>query len=423
MGLPESHECPRCGAPLPKSSGGTIVCKYCRVNVNLPDNLPPATRHPVRHDTGASGWVKPWLKVETLFAVVIGLGMATWQLQRHWVVPRTPSVEPPEVPLPEPDTSASHVPRHPVSSGPNVQRFDGKPLLVSAGVEHELLVGIATFDDHVETPWLAAWTSEGGRLLWRSPLPAGAHASNMERASLGNAVFLRTAEVIVRLDAASGRRVWEGTAPEPSGRLCATKAYVGVKANEAPTRVLDWETGSSFVVKPGACETLYSSEDAGPNFRYLDASSFKELRKRPKDFALVRGLLPKQGNARVILGTLGAQAAPAVGVVADARWIWQQEVSAYTSAKFPEPPLAAVRRESVVVPFWDVQNGVLRIAAFNLTTGARIWESALSNPTEVRPDAELDVSVTIDGKVVVLFGGGLRAYSLSNGELTWSLGG
>jgi hypothetical protein len=388
--------------------------------VNLPERQQPVNRHPVRHSSGLPDWAKSWLKVETVFALVIGLGMAVWQLQRHWAIPIAPPTEIPE--LPPTVSTAPSVPKRPPADEPQPGHIGGKPLIVSGKEQQQMIVGVTTFVDQGDKPWLAAWSSEGGRLRWRWPLPTGTDATNSERASWGGSILLRTAEAVVRLDAESGRVVWTGPAHVPRGRLCATKAYVGIRTDKAPTRVLDWETGRPFDVKPGACETLYSSEDAGPNFQYLAASTLTDVRKRPKDFVIARGLLPKQGNARVILGTSGADATPAVSVVANGRWVWQQNVSAYTAAQLPEPPLAAVRRESVVVPFWDTQNQILRLAAFNLGSGARLWEAALSEQTAVRAESELDVSVTLDGIVVVVFDGRVNAYALSTGALQWSIG-
>jgi outer membrane protein assembly factor BamB len=284
------------------------------------------------------------------------------------------------------------------------------------------VVAVTTFAEQKQSLWLAAWSAEAGRLKWRWLLPAGANATNIERALVGTSIVVRSAEAIVRLDLETGQVVWTGPATAPLGRLCANKAYVGVSGGKAPTRVLNWQTGRPFDVKPGACETPYSSEDAGPNFQYLAASTLTDLRKRPKDFAVVRGLLPKQGNARVILGTVGTEAVPTVSVVANGRWIWQRDISARTGAELPDPALAAVRRESVVVPFWDLERRVLRLSAFNLTSGARLWEAALSEPMTMRTDLELDVGVTLDGVVMVLFDGRLQAFSLSTGGLQWSLG-
>lgn len=430
MGLLESHECPRCGAPLPKSGGGSVVCKYCRVTVNQQQPPLVVNRHPARQSTGLPDWVKQWVKLETVFAIVAGLGLLFWQFQKHWPSPSVPPILPPELPHTGP-TSDPRVPsRHVAAGEPQLRAAFGKLLLISKTAvgngEQQKIASVARFADRGEQLWLAAWSSEAGRLAWRWPMPAGATDVNTERAVLGDAILVRSAEAIVRLNAETGEVTWTGPAPAARGRLCATKAYVGVKTDESPTRVLNWATGRPFDVKPGACETFYSSEDAGPNFQYLAASTLTDLRKRPKDFQVVRGLLPNQGNARVILGTVtrGAEATPAVSVAANGRWVWQQDVSAYTLAQLPEPALASVRRESVVVPYWDTQNGLLRMSAFHLKSGARLWDTALSEPTTVRSTVDIDVGVTLDGVVVVrLFDGRLRAYSLSDGDLQWSLGG
>lgn len=421
MASPEPLECPRCGAPLPKGSGGTIVCKYCRVTVNLPQRPVPPNRHPVRHAGGLPDWVKGWLKVETLIALCIGVGMAAWQLQRHWVVPAAP---PPEVPNQTPHVGQPpNEPSEPAAAQTlQPAEVGGKLLLVAGKGEQQLVVALARFKGEGEQPWLTAWSSDTGTLVWRWSTPRGSRPSNVEWAHHGGSVVARTAEVVARLDVDTGRVVWTGPAPSPRGRLCATAAYIGVATEKPPTNVLDWESGRPFQVKRGPCETPYSSSDAGPNFTYLEPAALSGLPKPPKDFSVLRALLPKQGNARVILGTSRADGAPAVSVVANKRWVWQQNVSVHTAAQLPVPPLAAVRRESVVVPYWDTQNEVLRLAAFNLSNGGRLWEAAVTDRTSVRRDSALDVGVTLNGVVLVSFDGRLSALSLSTGETQWSLG-
>lgn len=421
MAIPVPHECPRCGAPLPKNSGGRIVCKYCRVTVNVPTRQPPVNRHPARQGTELPAWAKPWLRVEALVSVMLVLGMVAWQLYEHsdLVVPQPTLVaEPPagdEVPN---DSPPDPQPEPPVT--PEVRRVAGKPLLAGAG-DGERVVALAEFSDG-RAPWLAAWRASDGELLWRWALAEGGDAVASERAVLDDSILVRTGEKLVRLDANTGQVVWTARVPTSNGRLCATKAYVAIHTDKPPEQALERETGAPLVVKPGACETLYSSLDDAPNFRYLPATA-PELPKRPKDFTVHRGLLPKSGNARVVIGTKGPDAVPAVAVVANGRWVWQQEVSEFSVARLPEPALAAVRRESVVVPFWDERNRTLRLAAFNLTNGARTWERVVAEGVASGVGLPLEVAVALDGLVFVSFDDRLQAHSLLTGELQWSVGG
>jgi outer membrane protein assembly factor BamB len=119
----------------------------------------------------------------------------------------------------------------------------------------------------------------------------------------------------------------------------------------------------------------------------------------------------------------GAAPSPAVAVVADGRWIWKQDVSAYTFAVLPEPAIATVRKESVVVPYWDTQNQALRLSALGLKKGQRLWDISLIENAPRTAETDLDVGVTLDGAVLVrLPDGRLNAYSLQSGKLVWSVG-
>lgn len=399
------------------------MCKYCNVTVSVEQRAVPPTSP--RSQTGLPEWVQVWIKREMLFGLLVGVGMIVWQVYR-FALPATGPHDLPDLP-PTGTTQGSDPPQQPppvVDS--RLVRAAGKLVLASDKSSQPLVLAVASFADQPDQQWLTAVRPDRGQVAWRWPLPSGVREGHVERAVIDDAVAVRTAEQVTRLDVSTGEVVWQSEAPAASGRLCATQAYVAVKADEPPTRALDWASGRPFDVKPGLCELPYSSADAASNFQYLDAAALQKLPKASNGFRSVRGLLPKQGNARVILGTArrGAEQAPVVSVTANGRWVWQTDVSAYTFAALTDPALAAVRRESVVVPYWDTQNGFLRLSAFNLERGARLWDTSLSDPTPVRANIDIDVAVTLEGMVLArLFDGRVKAYVLATGELAWSLGG
>lgn len=423
MVVVQSPECPRCGAPLPKSIGASIVCKYCNVTVSLEQRTIPRTSP--RAQTGLPEWVQIWFKREMLFGLVVGVGMLVWQVYRFAGPSTVPHNDFPEPPPTGTLQSRDPPPDQPPAVDSRLVRAAGKLVITSDASSQPLVLTAAAFADQSDQQWLAAIRPDRGQVAWRWPLPSGVKEAHIERAVVDGAVVVRTAEQVTRLDVGTGNVVWQANAPAPSGRLCATQDYIAVKADKPPTRALDWATGQPFDVKPGACELQYSSADAASNFQYLELAALQKLPKK-SGFRPVRGLLPKQGNARVILGTVlrGTERAPVVSVTANGRWVWQTDVSAYTFAALSDPPLAAVRRESVVVPYWDTQNGHLRLSAFNLESGSRLWDAAVSEPTSVQKNVDIDVGVTLEGMVLVrLFDGCVKAYALATGELAWSMGG
>ncbi len=420
MALLESYECPRCGAPLPKGRGQTVVCKYCRATISVEQRV--VHRGAVRALLGIPRWVKG----ELLLALTVGLAIAVWQLRTHGRLSDSTPPSPTAFELP-PGSEPALVQPGPPEVVPQLGRVKGKLVLESSDPDDQQTVVVVTEStDEPDRRWVAALSSANGQTLWRWALPPGATEATTERAWVRGALLVRTAEEVVRLDGATGAVVWRAPATEPQGRLCITEVYVGTRHGTAPRRVLDWATGRAFDVKPGSCETPYSSRDAAPNFKYLTESALQTLTRRVKTFQPVRGLVPHQGNARVVLGlsNKNQESAPSVAVVANGRWVWQQEVSAYTLAAFPEPALAAVRKESVVVPYWDTQNQALRLSAFNLEQGQRLWDASLVENLRVPARADLDVGMTLDGSVLVrLLDGRLNAYSLDSGKLLWSVGG
>lgn len=424
MVVVQSPECPRCGAPLPKGIGASVVCKYCNVTVSVEQRGVPRTSP--RSQTGLPEWAQAFVKPELLFGLVVGVGMLAWQVYRFAGPSTIPHNDFPDIPSTGPVNSRDLPPEQPPSVDSRLVRALGKLIITSDKSSQPLLLTVASFADKANEQWLAAIRPDRGQVAWRWPLPNGVKEAHVERAVIEDAVVVRTAEQVTRLDVATGDVVWQAGAPAPQGRLCATQAYVAVKGDKPPMRALDWTTGQPFDVKPGACELPYSSADAASNFQYLELAALQKLPKGKNALRPVRGLLPKQGNARVILGTVarGSEPTPVVSVVANGRWVWQTDVSAYTFAALPEPALAAVRRESVVVPYWDTQNGHLRLSAFNLESGSRLWDAAVSDPTTVQKNVDIDVAVTLEGMVLVrLFDGRLQAYALATGELAWSMGG
>lgn len=420
MPLLESYECPRCGAPLPKGGGETIVCKYCRATIRLDQR--------VVHRGAAQAilGMPRWIKAEMLLALVFGLGIAVWQLRTHW---RHTDPTPPEPTTFDvsPTAVSNAAPARLTEATRGLGRVEGKLVLAQAeGSERQMIVVVAENANDVNRREVVALSSVDGHTLWKWELPAGETASTTERAWVRDSLLVRTLQEIVRLDGTSGQLVWRAPVTQSDGRLCVTEAYVGLRNATAPRRVADWSTGRPFDVKSGACESPYSSHDAAPNFRYLTDAALQSLARGLKNFRPVRGLVPRQGNARVVLGISheNQEAAPSVAVVADGVSVWRQEVSAYTLASFPEPPLAAVRKESIVIPYWDTQNRALRLSAFNLDKGQRLWDASLVDNMEVATKADLDVGATLDGTVLVrLFDGRLNAYSLQSGKLLWSVGG
>lgn len=420
MALLESYECPRCGAPLPRGRAQSVVCTYCRATISVEQRV--VHRGAVQALLGIPRWVKG----ELLLALTVGLGIVVWQLRTHGRLTESTPPSPTAFELPSGSEPGLVVPGPP-EVVPELGRVRGKLVLASTGQDDQQVVVVVTEStDEPEQRSVAALSCINGQTLWRRGLPSGADEATTERAWVRDSVLVRTPEEVTRLDGTTGEVVWQAPAPEPNGRLCVTEAYVGVRDTAAPRRVLDWATGRPFDVKAGPCETPYSSRDSAPNFKYLTDSALQTLTRSAKAFKPVRGLLPHQGNARVVLGLSNEnqESAPSVAVVASGRWVWQQDVSAYTLAAFPEPALAAVRKESVVVPYWDTQNQALRLSAFNLEQGQRLWDASLIENLQIPTRADLDVGMTLDGSVLVrLFDGRLNAYSLDSGKLLWSVGG
>lgn len=419
MALFESYECPRCGAPLPKfGKHKTVVCTYCRASISVEQRV----AHPGAAQALAG--LPRWVRGELLLGLVAGLAIVVWQLRSSW---RHEDVAPLLIAAGQPDLTTQQAGETIAPEvAPKFGRVLGKLLLTTNEQPAPQTVVVFTESSEVVPQQsLVAISTSNGQTRWRWQLPPSVAESTTERAWIRDSLVVRTREEVYRLDGETGNVEWSGLALEPTGRLCFTDAYVGIHDGEPPRRVLDWTTGKVLEVKGAACELPYSSADPGPNFSYLSESALLDVTRRTPAFQPMRGLLPHQGNARVVLGVSSAGAAPtpAVAVVANGRWVWKQDVSAYTFAALPEPAIATVRKESVVVPYWDTQNQALRLSALGLKKGERLWDISLVENASRTPETDLDVGVTLDGTVLArLPDGRLNAYSLQSGKLLWSVG-
>lgn len=306
-------------------------------------------------------------------------------------------------------------------------RIEGKLLLINAVNDAQQdCAALVRFEGAESGHWIVAINGRTGRTMWRYGLPGGVRQNELELATSGDSVIVRLEHKLVHLRAKTGEVVWQAETVATAGKLCRTSAYVAMNLDTPPTNAWDWKSGRALHVKPGRCEPLYSTESAGSNFDYEEAEGSSKLIAATKTFTVLRGLIPHHGNARVILGTesRGAENSPVVGVVTNRRWVWQQELAQHTLAAFPTPAVAAVRRESVVVPYWDTQNVGLRLAAFGLERGRRLWDIPLMESNAIHSKTDIDVVVSLDGAVFTrTFDGRLSAYTLSTGTPLWSIGG
>lgn len=422
------RDCPRCGAPLPAAKDGRTICKYCRNIVHV--ELPP-TQHPAQRSAAF-----PWLKLQVVWSLAAALCLGGWQVYRMLGESELLSgLQPSKGPAPDSSSNSSSsssersttAPIALVPASDRVVEVQSKLLLINAVNEvHQDCLAIARLANDGRGRSLVAFNGRTGRVLWRHAVSKEAASGYLELATTSDSVLLKSQDELLHLRAKDGSVVWRAKAKTEGTKLCSTQAYVALAGATAPTSAWDWKGGNLLQVKPGSCEPLYSTFAAGPNFDYADALALGKLTAPTNGFTPLRGLIPHQGNARVVLGNRTSNASeasvPEVGVVINRRWVWQREVSEHTIASFTDPPQAAVRRENVVVPYWDAQNKVLRLAAFELGNGKRRWDISLGEHAARRSDSEIDVVLSLDGAVFAKTPDGqLSAYTLSTGTALWSL--
>jgi outer membrane protein assembly factor BamB len=338
----------------------------------------------------------------------------------------------------------------------SVSRLEGKLLLFDAHNDaYQDGLSLGRFIDDQHTQWIVALSGKDGRVLWRRPLASRQAKNPAELAFVEGSVIVRSGEHLMVLEAATGALRWQIANVKSYGPLCTTPVYLASTETTPPEEGWDWKTGQTVRLKATSCETIYSTTDAGPNFRYLESNALNTVVAPSPGFLPGRALVPHQGNAQVILGaaanlgspkiiesnqTKGVDANAQVGVVSRRRWVWKVALSESSVATLPTPPVAAVRRSSVVVPYIDARNRNIRLGAFALARGKRLWDRALENGvgadnTSGRANKGgninalasargLDVAVTLNGIVFVRTGDGrLRALTLEMGTPLWSIGG
>jgi eukaryotic-like serine/threonine-protein kinase len=264
---------------------------------------------------------------------------------------------------------------------------------------------IAVFDRAgvVPAPLLAAISGRDGRELWRA---APGDTESERRALVANTLFLvRDSGEVTGLDARTGARLWAQPAPVPVGDLCAGARDLGVHGPGASLWRLSASTGARVDPDPGdPCGHAYTSVGDGPNFTVAAGAEAVRLAGSAQVVAaagveLRRVLVPVVGSARVILGDDTAGHGAVVAVVAGGKVLWRASVATATpaDARFSEGVRASVRHNRLFVPYSLAGSDRPRVAAFDLPTGRRIWDTEL---TGERAEV-IEVAAANDGRVFV----------------------
>lgn len=331
------------------------------------------------------------------------------------VIPATPEDEAlPSTHAPVPEVDAKALERGSLRAG-------GGALMLGKGSSEALIVTLAV-PGQATPRWLAAIRGKTGEIVWRLEASALRGVSSWKttlRIAANGALIIVGETHLTGIDPKSGALTWTHELKAKPKSTCVTDSAL----NLAPEgrEGLELSSGVPVVVDREKCEPAYSSESDGPNFRFAPAHELlREFRRSGFThfpFSLQRGLVPTRGFARVLLGKAATGAA--LGVASSKEMVWHTTLSTGRSVEHLSPPLAAVRRNRVVVAYAGPSGGELRLGCYSVVDGKKHWDQRVGSADDPRGDEELAVST--NGTVFFRSGGGeLTAIALEAGKLLWS---
>jgi outer membrane protein assembly factor BamB len=269
--------------------------------------------------------------------------------------------------------------------------------------------------------WLTARDPGSGRELWRRALDGSAAPERILRVPLGDTLVVALPQALWGLDAGTGESSWQRARATAAVHACAAEREFGLVGADGSFAAYAIATGSPASLSRAACADVYASNAAAPNFEFVDATRAARWLPDGAGFRVKRGLLPRHGSARVVLGG-ESNGAASVGVVTGRRWLWEANVASEEPelAAFTEPPLAAVREECVVVAF--VAKSGVRLTALGLESGERRWTTPLPGTADATAAAASELAISRGGHVAYRAGSGeFWVLSLDTGAIEWTL--
>jgi hypothetical protein len=394
------------------------VCTYCG-----------AVETAVRPESRAAAF-NPTPRQQARFwgpgVVLGGLVVAALQIA-HWQPGKVP---PQDAPPERPSVSEPPVDVSTEAARPDIRTRGGLLLVRADQDNHEDLLAVCSMGDET-TPehWLAAINGDDGTELWRRPWDSTADPASTLRAVVADKLLLVSPEgQLLALDPGTGNLLWQRAVGPSAHTLCEGEQSVGV-TSAGRFLAFALATGAPIRADQRRCRPAYTSRSPAPNFSYVDGATLNQWLPRGDSLHAVRGLAPHQGVARLLLGTEPRSTAegegPAsVGLIANRQWLWRSVVgSGGLGAELTDPPIAAVRRSRVVVPYLAQHRTALGVASFDLTDGRRQWDQLLFRVAPPATVTASDVLLTMDGKVFVRGDRGhVWAARAEDGVVVWTLG-
>ena len=318
------------------------------------------------------------------------------------------------------------------SVAPPVQKFTfvDPPMLFDVdgdGVDD--LVGGCRDSGSDSNYWIGAFDGRNGDRQWRSQDLAW--TSTGFRAVAEGIVIAADGQGTVRaLNAATGALLWTRESVGVPKQVCASSEAVGITTDSETIHLFALGNGSDldFRAPHGVCGPIYNSlSGEAPNFQMRSVLVKGELPRhaRPSQIpgvAIDRVLVPTTGNARVVLGHATKDGTtPWAAVLAGRKILWQNPIPAGESPyeAIAPLPVAAVRRERLVVPYQEANSGPRRLASFELRSGIRVWDIALNSSG----NDQRSVAISRDGQVFAPSHETIvKVLSLDDGTYKYSVG-
>lgn len=285
--------------------------------------------------------------------------------------------------------------------------------------------------------WLVARDGPTGDEVWRRPFASDPALADAPRALLEAVLLVPEAEKLLGVSPDSGETLWARELGALPSAVCRGQGYAGLRLSDGAFQAFAVATGSRVDGEGKTCEDVVTSRSVAPNFSLVEGAALERLAPGRPPLQVVRGLVPHAGTARVLLGTDspepvragGAARGARVAVASGKRWLWDARLGRGNAdqARLLSPPLAAVRRERVLVPYVSMSAPELRLASLELGSGRLVWDVSISSDGVSSDGAEqttdrAELRISHSGEVYFFNGVGQLWVIGVDGRPAWSLG-
>lgn len=278
-----------------------------------------------------------------------------------------------------------------------------------------------------EEAWIAAYDGRDGNELWATdPLPRDATLAESVRGLAGDKlVSVDGLGKVQTYHAKTGQPAWAALVSNPASSMCEGKDFVRIHTRDDATHDFSLSTGQK-VKGEGACHPVATSySPASEGYHIVGWSEFPALGlprlNSIEDFSNHRALVHDEKKLAFMLGaTRSGTQVPMVAAVEGQEVLWKSVVPGVdplTTTVNVTTQVAAYANGRLIVPYDLKSKKGTRMAAFDATSGSRLWDVQIHDGTPV--SSGLTATAT---NVYYATWTALYVFKADTGELVWKVG-